>query len=263
MLQLYSQAIDYDQKTIGPEQKNWVDARYFGLIPAAGSGKRLGTLAPPRPDTVPKQYLSLAGAPMLMHAVRALLAAPEVEIVFIVLAPDDRHFQTHDWSLFGSRVAPLYCGGAPRRDSVLNGLVASAATMEPEDWVLVHDAARPCLGAADLRRLIADAGRDEVGGILGVRVADTLKRADAHRRSVATVPREGLWQAQTPQMFRQGLLLRALGAAPEATDEAGAVEALGLNPQLVEGSARNMKVTYSGDLRLAEALIERNVEKKP
>jgi 2-C-methyl-D-erythritol 4-phosphate cytidylyltransferase len=232
-----------------------VKARYFGLIPAAGAGTRLGASAPGRGVPVPKQYLPLAGQPMLVHAVRALLAAAEIEIVFVVLTPGDPHFEAHDWKAFGKRVAPLYCGGASRRDSVLNGLVATSGMMEPEDWVLVHDAARPCLGGAELRRLIDDAGRDEVGGILAVRVADTLKRADENRRIVATEQREGLWQAQTPQMFRQGLLLRALGASPSVTDEAGAVEALGLHPQLVESSARNMKVTYADDLRLAEAIL--------
>ncbi|MSQ71777.1 MAG: 2-C-methyl-D-erythritol 4-phosphate cytidylyltransferase [Betaproteobacteria bacterium] len=204
----------------------------------------------------PKQYLPLCGRPMLMHAVSALLAMAEIEIVFVVLTPGDIHFQGYDWSSYGKRVAPLYCGGVTRRDSVLNALVATADLMEPEDWVLVHDAARPCLGAAELRRLIDDAGQDEVGGILAVRVTDTLKRADESRRIVATAPRDGLWQAQTPQMFRQGLLLRALGSSLDVTDEAGAVEALGLRPQLVESSARNMKVTYADDLRIAAAILE-------
>jgi 2-C-methyl-D-erythritol 4-phosphate cytidylyltransferase len=122
--------------------------------------------------------------------------------------------------------------------------------------MLVHDAARPCLGKSELRRLIDEAGRDEVGGILAVPVADTLKRADDERRILTTEPREGLWQAQTPQMFRHGMLLRALRESVHATDEAAAVEVLGYKPRLVEGSVRNLKVTFAGDLEIAERLLK-------
>src|SRR5574342_799469 len=198
-------------------------ARYFGLVPAAGSGSRFGTDAP-------KQYSPLAGRPMLHHALERLLAAPEVEIAFVVLAPGDADFKKHDWSAFGERLAPLYCGGATRRESVLNGIVACASLVDSNDWMLVHDAARPCLGKSELRRLIDEAGRDEVGGILALPVADTLKRADDERRILATEPRGGLWQAQTPQMFRHGMLLRALRESVHATDEAAAVEVLGYKP---------------------------------
>jgi 2-C-methyl-D-erythritol 4-phosphate cytidylyltransferase len=142
-------------------------SRFFGLVPAAGSGSRFGLSGP-------KQYSLLAGKPMLFHAVERLLAAPEVEVVFVVLAPGDSEFRGHDWSAFGERLAPLYCGGATRRESVLNGLVAAASAVDPNDWILVHDAARPCLGAGELRRLIAEAGGDEIGGILAVPVSDTL-----------------------------------------------------------------------------------------
>lgn len=193
---------------------------------------------------------------MLYHSVRSLLAAVEVNTVFVVLAPGDEEFRRHDWSEAGDRLAPLYCGGASRRDSVFNGLVAAASEVDPEDWVLVHDASRPCLANAELRRLIEQAGGDAAGGILAVPVADTLKRADGARRIAATEPREGIWQAQTPQMFRYGVLLRALRAAPEATDEAAAVEALGLHPLLVEGSTRNLKVTYGPDLELAALILQ-------
>jgi 2-C-methyl-D-erythritol 4-phosphate cytidylyltransferase len=218
------------------------------LIPAAGSGSRFG-------DAGPKQYAPLAGRSMLHHALERLLAAEEIEIVFVVLAPEDTGFRERDWSAFGSRVAPLYCGGEVRRDSVLNGLIAAAAAVDPGDWVLVHDAARPCLGKPELRRLIDAAGADEVGGILAIPVADTIKRADADRRIAATEPRDGLWQAQTPQMFRHGMLLQALRAAPFATDEAAAVEALGYKPLLVEGSTRNIKITFPADLEIAERLL--------
>ena len=224
-------------------------SRYFGLIPAAGSGSRLGAEGL-------KQYSPLAGKPMLYHSIECLLAAPEVEVVFVVLAPADADFRRHDWSAFGSRLASLYCGGASRRDSVLNGIIAAASLVDPNDWMLVHDAVRPCLGKAELRRLIDEAGRDEVGGILAVPVADTLKRSDDERRIVATEPRDGLWQAQTPQMFRHGMLLRALREAAHITDEAGAVEALGRKPKLVEGSTKNLKVTFPADLEIAERLLK-------
>src|SRR5712664_887907 len=207
-----------------------MNARFFGLVPAAGSGARFGNAGP-------KQYSPLAGKPMLHHSIARLLAAPAVEIVFVV------------------RLAPLYCGGASRRDSVLNGLVACASAVDPNDWMLVHDAVRPCLGKAELRRLIDEAGTDEVGGILAVPVADTLKRSDGEHRVVATEPREGLWQAQTPQMFRHGMLLRALRDAGHVTDDASAVEALGYKPKLVQGSTKNLKVTFPADLEIAGGIL--------
>ena len=192
---------------------------------------------------------------MLQHAVGALLGAPELDTVFVVLSADDDTFRRLNWNDCGGRVAPLYCGGATRRDSVLNGLIAAAAEVDPDDWVLVHDAARPCLALQDLQRLIKAVLPDEAGGILAVRAADTLKRGDAGGRIVATEPREGLWHAQTPQMFRHGLLLSALRASAQATDEAAAVEALGIRPRLVEGSHRNLKVTYAADLELAAWIL--------
>ncbi len=223
-------------------------ARFFGLVPAAGSGSRFGA-------DVLKQYSLLAGKPMLAHAVERLLAVSEVEVVFVVLAPEDVAFREHDWSAFGERLAPLYCGGASRRDSVLNGIIAAASLVDPNDWMLVHDAVRPCLGKAELRRLIDEAGRDEVGGILAIPVADTLKRGDDEYRIVATEPRQGLWQAQTPQMFRHGMLLRALREVEHVTDEASAVERLGYKPRLVQGSTKNLKVTFPADLEIAEGIL--------
>ena len=222
--------------------------RFFGLIPAAGAGERMGL-------ATPKQYLELCGRTMLYHSVRALLADARIDTVFVVLAPADHEFKQHPWGEFGERVAPLYCGGATRHDSVLNGLVAASSTVEPDDWILVHDAARPCLGPHELRRMIDALAADEVGGILGVPVADTLKRADVADRIQTTEPREHLWQAQTPQMFRHGLLLQALSRTAKLTDEAGAVEALGLKPKLVQGSTANLKVTYPEDLQLAQTIL--------
>jgi 2-C-methyl-D-erythritol 4-phosphate cytidylyltransferase len=223
-------------------------ARCVGLIPAAGQGARLG-------GETPKQYLELAGRPMLGHAAAALLAHPAVDLAFVVLAPDDERWATYDWSAFGDRLAPLWCGGATRRDSVLNGLIAMANVVDPEDWVLVHDAARPCLSREDLGRLIEAVRDDAVGGILAIPVADTLKRADGAERIAATEPRDGLWRAQTPQMFRHGTLLRAIGGAGDVTDEASAVESLGLRPRLVPGSVRNLKVTFPSDAVMAAQLL--------
>ena len=192
---------------------------------------------------------------MLHHAVRGLLAASEIEAVFVILAPDDEAFRRHDWSAFGDRLAPLYCGGASRHDSVLNGLFAASSTVDPEDWVLVHDAARPCLAQDELRRLIDAVSREETGGILAVPVADTLKRADADQRILATESRDRLWAAQTPQMFRHGVLLRALEQTENMTDEASAIERMGLRPMLVESRATNLKVTYPADMALAELIL--------
>jgi len=219
---------------------------FFALVPAAGFGARMG-------HELPKQYLPLAGQPMIFHALNTLCSCPEISTVFVVLAPDDKLFHTYDWSRFGDKLQPLFCGGEKRSDTVLNGLLASE--LEPDDWVLVHDAARPCLTQAHLAKLIAELRDDAVGGILAVPVADTLKRADANDRILCTESREQLWQAQTPQMFRAGLLTQALQNAPQVTDEASAIEALGLQPKLVLSEPTNFKVTYPQDLLLAELLL--------
>ena len=141
----------------------------FALIPAAGSGTRFAGGAP-------KQYAALAGKPILWHAVRAV-CVPPVETVFVVLAPDDKAFAARDWSAFEGRIAPLYCGGDSRRDSVYNGLIAAMAAMSPDDWVLVHDAARPCLPLDDFKRLVSECSEDQIGGLLALPVAETVKRA--------------------------------------------------------------------------------------
>lgn len=207
----------------------------------------------------PKQYRALAGQPMLWHSVRALCVAA-VEIVFVVLARDDAEFVRHDWRAFGSRVEPLYCGGATRRDSVYNGLVAASAAVDVDDWMLVHDAARPCVPRADLEALIRECAADAIGGILALPVADTVKRAAKDeagvQRIARTEDRAQLWLAQTPQMFRAGLLAQALRDAPgSVTDEAAAVERLGLRPRLVAGSRENLKVTWPEDLAIAAAIL--------
>ena len=232
---------------------------FHALIPAAGSGARLGAERP-------KQYLALAGKTMLWHSVRAVCRAP-VETVFVVLSPGDREFARHDWSAFAGRLEPLYCGGETRRDSVYNGLVAAMAAVQADDWMLVHDAARPCLPARDLESLVREAGGDEIGGILALPAADTVKKASKDEagavRIAGTEDRGQLWLAQTPQMFRCGLLAQALRDARGAvTDEAGAIEQLGLRPRLVAGSRENIKVTYPGDLGIAEAILARRAEER-
>ena len=221
---------------------------FHALVPAAGFGARMG-------QELPKQYLPLAGQPMIAHALNTLCGSPDISTVFVVLAPGDELFHTYDWSHFGDKLQSLYCGGELRSDTVRNGLIASE--LEPDDWVLVHDAARPCLTHALLSRLIAELREDAVGGILAVPVADTLKRADDHDRILRTESREHLWQAQTPQMFRAGLLEQALQQPGSFTDEASAVEALGLQPRLVPGEPANLKVTYPQDGLLAELLLTR------
>ncbi|MFZ3019703.1 MAG: 2-C-methyl-D-erythritol 4-phosphate cytidylyltransferase [Gallionella sp.] len=222
-------------------------SEFHALVPAAGFGARMG-------NELPKQYLPLAGRPMIAHALETLCACPDLSTVFVVLAPDDTLFHGYDWSHCGEKLQPLYCGGATRAESVTNGLLASE--LEPDDWVLVHDAARPCLTQAHLAKLIAELRDDPVGGILAVPVADTLKRADDAQRIARTEDRAGLWQAQTPQMFRAGLLMQALQQCKEVTDEASAVEALGLQPKLVASESSNFKVTYPQDLLLAELLLQ-------
>jgi 2-C-methyl-D-erythritol 4-phosphate cytidylyltransferase len=223
----------------------------FALIPAAGSGSRFATAAP-------KQYALLAGRPMLWHAIRAV-CVPQVANVFVVLTAGDEQFARHDWSAFEGKLEPLYCGGETRRDSVFNGLVAVGGSVQADDWMLVHDAARPCLPRADLDNLMAEAGGDAVGAILAVPVAETVKKAGKDEAGVtriaATEDRAQLWLAQTPQMFRVALLTQALLRAGHVTDEASAIEHLGLRPRLVAGSRRNLKVTYPEDVAIAEAIL--------
>lgn len=225
--------------------------RHFALVPAAGSGARLGAARP-------KQYLPLLGKPMIHHTLLRLAALAEIRRLHVVLAPDDVLWEAPP--ALASRLSAHRVGGATRAASVLAGLRAMRDGPDPvhaDDWVLVHDAARPCVTSAMLRTLIDALREDAVGGLLAIPLADTLKRAGDAERVLRTEPREGLWAAQTPQMFRHGLLLRALEAAgPEVTDEASAIEALGLAPRLIAADARNLKVTRPMDLKLAELILE-------
>ena len=222
--------------------------RHFAIVPAAGSGSRFGA-------EKPKQYLDLLGRPLIFHSLAALTACPAIERVWVVLAPDDPWWPRYDWSELGPKLETVGCGGATRAESVGNGLRAAAMVAADDDWILVHDAARPCLSAAMLATLFAELADDPVGGILAVPVADTLKRADDARRVAATEPRDGLWQAQTPQMFRYAPLVEALERHRAVTDEAGAIEAQGLRPRLVKGDSTNLKVTFPADLALAAMIL--------
>ena len=224
----------------------------FALIPAAGSGSRFA-------GEQPKQYARLAGKAMLWHSVRAV-CVPPVESVFVVLARDDRSFAAQDWSAFDGKVQPLYCGGEARRDSVYNGLVSVMNTVDADDWILVHDAARPCLPRRDLDSLLRECQPDAVGGLLALPVAETVKKAAKDeagvQRIAGTEDRAQLWLAQTPQMFRAGLLAQALRRATgPVTDEASAIEAHGLAPKLVRGALENFKLTFPADFALAERLL--------
>ncbi|MBI3529363.1 MAG: 2-C-methyl-D-erythritol 4-phosphate cytidylyltransferase [Betaproteobacteria bacterium] len=226
-------------------------SRYLAVIPAAGTGSRMG-------GTLPKQYLAVGDRPLLYYAIARFCTHPAIDRICVILAPDDRRFETYDWKPFAAKLEPLYMGGDSRAATVLNALEGISGQTNVDDWILVHDAARPCLSAQMLDRLIGEVGEDRSGGLLAVPVADTLKRGDDDRRSIRTESRAGLWQAQTPQMFRYELLLRALRSCDlgQATDEAAAVEALGFKPKLVQSDATNLKVTHAHDLALAELILK-------
>ena len=221
-------------------------ARWWGVVPAAGVGRRVGSV-------IPKQYLDLGGQKVIDLTLSALVDHPRVQGVVVALDPADDHWPGTRFA--GDARVQTATGGAERCHSVLNALRELALRAADTDWVLVHDAARPCLRSADLDRLMDALADEPVGGILAVPVRDTMKQAGPEGRIQATVPREALWHAYTPQAFRIGLLRRALEAALAAghlvTDDASAVELLGLSPRLVEGHADNIKITRPEDIPLA------------
>jgi 2-C-methyl-D-erythritol 4-phosphate cytidylyltransferase len=213
-------------------------ARYFALIPAAGVGARMGADGP-------KQYLPLGGKPMLRHTLDAFLSSELISHTFVVVSAADRQI---DAVAPSHGVSVLRCGGATRMQSIQNALTAMAASVRDDDWVLVHDAARPGLDRALIEKLIDAVGAHPVGGLLALPVVDTVKRGAGGQ--VCTVPRL--------TVFRYRLLHDALAAATEAaaiTDDASAVEALGHAPMLVEGHPRNLKVTLPQDIRIAEMYL--------
>jgi 2-C-methyl-D-erythritol 4-phosphate cytidylyltransferase len=213
---------------------------------------------------MPKQYQTIGRHPMLRYSLAAFDACSEFSQTLVVLAPGDHHFD--DRRFAGLRFAVQRCGGTTRQASVFNGLAAlTGFGARDDDWVLVHDAARPGLTPQMIRTLVGELKNDPVGGILALPVADTLKRIEAEGvahdegRIARTESRNGLWQAQTPQMFRLGMLRDAITRAQQdghdLTDEASAIEWLGHAPRLIQGSLRNFKVTYPEDFALASAML--------
>jgi len=233
--------------------------RFHALIPCAGTGSRAGTAQP-------KQYQAIAGQAMVMHTVQALAQVPPLSSGWLIVSPQDDHvWPVQGWPAHFKRLA---CGGTSRAESVFNGLQAMlAAGLSGQDWVLVHDAARCLISPDSVRRLIDECQHDAVGGLLALPVPDTLK-SEVGARVAATLPREHMWLAQTPQMFRLQLLHDALAQLAGdgfagITDEASAIERLGLKPRLVLGSTQNFKVTYPADFALAEAVLAARAKTPP
>jgi 2-C-methyl-D-erythritol 4-phosphate cytidylyltransferase len=226
------------------------DARYWALIPCAGTGSRSGAEGP-------KQYQLLAGQPMVAHTLAAFTQVPRITQTTVVVAPDDGFLESRY-----ATVLVAYCGGSTRAASVFNGLVfLLQCGAAPEDWVLVHDAARCLITPAQIDALIDACAADPVGGLLAHKLPDTLK-SEVAGRVAGTLDRSDKWLAQTPQMLRIGALMDALQqAGDQVTDESSAMEALGLQPLLVPGSAQNFKVTYPEDFALAEAVL--NARRRP
>jgi len=221
------------------------------LVPAAGSGTRVG-------GDCPKQYLPLAGRALIEHTLERLAAHPRIAGLMVVLGAADTYWP--GIATLNGKPVLTAIGGAQRSDSVLAGLEALPADVAADDFVLVHDAARPCVRQADIGKLI-DQAAGSGGGLLGAPLRDTLKRADAASRSLATEPRDERWRAFTPQMFRRAELTSALRGAAQrglaVSDEAMAMELAGFAPLLVEGAEDNIKVTTAADFALAEFLLQR------
>jgi 2-C-methyl-D-erythritol 4-phosphate cytidylyltransferase len=229
-------------------------AFFHVIIPAAGAGSRMAS-------AMPKQYMPLAGKPIISRVIRTFFAHPRISHIHVALSPEDDFWR--NLGLGPGKLQLHYTGGESRSETVLNTINAIRPQIQDDDWVLVHDAARPGLTATLLDRLINSLEHDDIGGLLALPLADTLKQTNAANEQVKTVSRDGLWQAQTPQMFRYAMLKEALerfSGAP--TDESEAIEALGFSPQLVQGELRNLKVTYPQDLVLLEALFQQESQQQ-
>lgn len=226
--------------------------KVHALIPAAGRGTRYG-------GDMLKQYLPILGKAVMTHSIRVFQYHPMVSSVTVILAEDDQLFESAV-GLAAASVARV-TGGETRAESVRNGLAYLAEHYSESDWVLVHDAARPCLSNKSLDRLLEQGLPSPDGAILAMPVADTLKRSGESNVIMSTEDRRGLWAAQTPQLFRVGMLAAAIDRARDAgcelTDEASAMEFAGYHPKLVMGTAANIKITHAGDLAIAEALLKR------
>lgn len=227
-------------------------SRYWAVVPAAGVGRRMG-------GSVPKQYLNLQGRPVIEHSLGTLLAHPEIARVVVAISAGDDWWAATNYAN-DPRVQRV-AGGEERADSVLNGLRALQGEADAMDWVLVHDAARPCLRRSDLDKLLRGLREHPVGGLLAIPLSDTIKRADATGTVLETVPRERLWRAFTPQMFRYAALRDALERARSegrlVTDESSAMELSGAAPLLIAGRSDNIKITSPEDLVLAGFFLER------
>ncbi|WP_455234900.1 2-C-methyl-D-erythritol 4-phosphate cytidylyltransferase [Thiogranum longum] len=225
--------------------------RYWAVVPAAGIGRRMGA-------SVPKQFLALGNKTVLEHSLESLWGIRE--LAGVVLVSDGHPALAAIQERFADHRLIRAPGGSERCHSVLNGLTALQQSARSDDWVLVHDAARPCVRHHDLRSLVDTLACHEVGGLLGVPVSDTMKRTDTQGTVSETVDRRGLWHAHTPQMFRYGLLKTSLEQALrdgyQVTDEASAIEHAGYSPLMVEGHADNIKITRPGDLPLAEFFLQ-------
>lgn len=232
--------------------------KLHAVVPAAGVGARMGA-------ELPKQYLPLAGESILANTLRRLLSMKHLQQVVVVLGPNDGYWSSIDSDL-RARVQRVD-GGLERADSVLAGLKALSTLAQPEDLVLVHDAARPCVRMADIERLLAAVTQDPVrGGLLATPVRDTMKRSSADAHVLHTESRECLWHALTPQLFQLQALQHAIEAAQLAgqviTDESSAMEYLGVQPQLVQGSDDNIKITRPNDLQLAEQFLAQQLQEQ-
>ncbi len=229
---------------------------YWAVVPAAGSGTRMQS-------AVPKQYLTLAGKTVIEHALSRLLTHSRIDGVMVALAPDDERWCALE---FATNKPLLTTSGAGERcSSVLNALDALLERADPEDWVLVHDAARPCVRHSDISMLISKLSDHPVGGLLGIPVRDTMKRSDPNDEVIQTVERKQLWHAHTPQMFRLGALCNALRDAIDngvlVTDESSAMELQGLKPKMIQGATDNIKITRPEDLMVAEFYLKQQGSK--
>lgn len=227
----------------------------WAVLPAAGIGRRMGY-------SIPKQYLTIDGAPLLLHSLRRLSAVKEIEKLVVVIHPEDSRWAELEESIaveFENRIITVM-GGDERYQSVLNGLTAMAGFADKDDWVLVHDAVRPCVRTSDIEKLIQKVSLHSIGGLLGSPVDNTLKRVDKELAVIETVDRESCWNALTPQMFRFAQLKESIEAVvasgAQVTDESAAMEVAGFKPIMVAGSKDNIKITHEADLLLAGEILK-------
>ena len=218
------------------------------LVPAAGSGSRLDT-------KTPKQYIDLLGKPLVCHSLDTLVSSPYISGVAVGLASGDEWWQQHISGKYA--ILGTYTGGESRADTVLRGLYFLEPHVDDEDWVLIHDAARPCVKASDIERLVLGSENSSSGALLAIKTTDTIKKEDEHHSSAQTIPRDKLWQAQTPQIFLYTILRDALEACDRVglSDESAAMEMAGYRPRLVNGTVENLKVTTIEDLGLAKTIL--------